>query len=98
MDESPGKMYALATALSILATVAVGLRFYARRIKKVCLSWDDYLIVLALVKSPLGICCPIVDLFYHALERSQLSARESVCLLVSISRYVVSGSILIQGS
>ena len=53
MEESPGKMYALATVLSILATVAVILRFYARRIKKVHLSWDDYLVVLALVRSPL---------------------------------------------
>ena len=49
MDESPGKMYALATTLSILATVAVILRFYARRIKKVHPSWDDCLVVLALV-------------------------------------------------
>lgn len=52
MGESPGKMYALATVLTVLATVAVILRFYARRVKKVCPSWDDYLIVLALVNSP----------------------------------------------
>ena len=58
MDESPGKMYALAAVLSILATVAVVLRFYARRIKKVSLSWDDYLIVLALVMFPLGVRSP----------------------------------------
>ena len=49
MDESPGKMYALATVLTILAIVAVVLRFYARKIKKVKPSWDDYLVVLALV-------------------------------------------------
>ena len=55
MDESPGKMYALATVLTTLAIVAVILRFYARRIKKVRPSWDDYSIVLALVKFPLGI-------------------------------------------
>lgn len=49
MGESLGKMYALATVLSILAIVAVVLRFYARRIKEVRPSWDDCLIVLALV-------------------------------------------------
>ena len=54
MDESPGKMYALATVLTILAIVAVVLRFYARRIKKVRPSWAEYLIVLALVMFPFG--------------------------------------------
>ena len=49
MAETPGKMYALASVLTILAIVAVILRFYSRRIKKVGVSWDDYLIVLALV-------------------------------------------------
>ena len=49
MDESPGKMYALASVLTVLAIVAVVLRFYARCIKKVGSSWDDYSIVLALV-------------------------------------------------
>ena len=49
MHESPGKMYALATVLTILAIVAVALRFYARSLKKVLPSWDDYLVVLALV-------------------------------------------------
>ena len=58
MDESPGKMYALAIVLSILATVAVVLRFYARRLKKVSLSWDDYLIVLALVMFLPGVRSP----------------------------------------
>ena len=53
MNESPGKMYALATVLTILAIVAVVLRFYSRRIRKVRPSWDDYLIVLALVMFPL---------------------------------------------
>lgn len=46
-------MYALASVLTILAIVAVILRFYARRIKKIRPSWDDYLIVLALVRCPL---------------------------------------------
>ena len=49
MTETPGKMYALASVLTVLAIVAVVLRFYSRRIKKVGVSWDDYLIVLALV-------------------------------------------------
>ena len=49
MGESPGKMYALASVLTILAIVTVVLRFYSRRIKKIRLSWDDYLITLALV-------------------------------------------------
>ena len=49
MAETPGKMYALAFVLTVLAIVAVFLRFYSRRIKKVGASWDDYLIVLALV-------------------------------------------------
>ena len=49
MAETPGKMYALASVLTVLAIVAVILRFYSRRIKKVVVSWDDYLIVLALV-------------------------------------------------
>ena len=49
MAETPGKMYALASVLTVLAIVAVVLRFYSRRIKKVGVSWDDYLIVLALV-------------------------------------------------
>lgn len=53
MEESPGKMYALAAVLTLLAIVAVMLRFYARRIKKICPSWDDYLVVLAMVTRPL---------------------------------------------
>lgn len=52
MGESPGKMYALASVLTILAIVAVLLRFCSRRIKKICLSWDDYFIMFALV----GVC------------------------------------------
>ena len=49
MGESPGKMYALASVLTMLAILAVMLRFYSRHIKKICLSWDDYFIMLALV-------------------------------------------------
>lgn len=57
MVESPGKMYALATTLTLLAIVAVILRFWARRIKDVRLSWDDYLIALASISTiGTGVC------------------------------------------
>ena len=49
MGETPGKMYALATVLTLLATIAVLLRIYARKIKNAILAWDDYMILLALV-------------------------------------------------
>lgn len=49
MVETPGKMYALATVLSLLAIVAVLLRLHARKIKNAILAWDDYLIISALV-------------------------------------------------
>lgn len=49
MAESAGKMYALATILSLLAIVVTAMRFYARRIKQAVLSWDDYMILPALV-------------------------------------------------
>ncbi|KAM0802748.1 hypothetical protein BDR22DRAFT_970990 [Usnea florida] len=49
MGETPGKMYALATVLILLATIAVLLRFCARNIKNARIEWDDYLIVFALV-------------------------------------------------
>ena len=50
MGETPGKMYALATVLTLLATIAVLLRFCARKIKNARIEWDDYLIVFALVR------------------------------------------------
>ena len=49
MDETPGKMYALATVLTLLATLAVLLRFRARNIKNASIAWDDHLICFALV-------------------------------------------------
>lgn len=42
-------MYALATVLSLLAIVVTILRFYARRIKQASLSWDDHMILPALL-------------------------------------------------
>ena len=52
MGETAGEMYALATVLSLLAIMAVGLRFYSRRIKKASIESDDYLIIAALVCKP----------------------------------------------
>ena len=49
VEESPGKMYALAAVLMALATFAIGSRFLARRLMKCSLGWDDFLIVLAYV-------------------------------------------------
>lgn len=39
-------------SVSILATIAVALRLLARRVQKVTLGYDDYLILLALVRPP----------------------------------------------
>lgn len=56
MGETPGKMYALATVLTLLAAVAVLLRLRARKIKKTILDWDDYLILFAMVcRVPRGV-------------------------------------------
>ncbi|KAG6993785.1 hypothetical protein G7Y79_00051g087050 [Physcia stellaris] len=60
MAESPGKMVALAIVLSILAVVAVLLRFYARRIKGTEFAWDDYLIVPALAFTIATAVCMLV--------------------------------------
>jgi len=49
VGESPGKMYALATILMVLAIVAVILRVHARRMTKASLAWDDFLVTIALV-------------------------------------------------
>ena len=49
MDESPGKMYTIATVLTVLSMVVVMLRLYARRIIKQRLECDDCTIFLALV-------------------------------------------------
>ena len=49
MAETPGKMYALAIFLTLLAMVAIVLRFYTRHIKKAEYSYDDYMILPAMV-------------------------------------------------
>lgn len=69
MAESAGKMYALATVLSLLAIVATGLRFYARRIKQASLSWDDYMILPALV------CRTVLEISQQMLQVAQLTPR-----------------------
>ena len=79
-------MYALAAVLTVLAIVAVILRFYARRVKKVRPSWDDYLIVLALVTFFRVPWIPVpVDLQTDTFKRSPLSAQQFACSSVSIS-------------
>ena len=85
MAETPGKMYALASVLTILAIVAVVLRFYSRRIKKVGVSWDDYLIVLALVGLfPCDSGIWTGDLSIGFPKRSPLLPRGSACSSVGI--------------
>lgn len=49
MGETPGKMYALATVLTLLAALAILFRLRARKIKKAILDWDDYMILFAMV-------------------------------------------------
>lgn len=82
MVESPGKMYALAATLTLLAIVAVILRFWARRIKDIRLSWDDYLIALALVNSlPLILESGLVRLtVFYFLKISTIGT--GVCMFV----------------
>lgn len=47
--QTPAEMYVLAAILPLLATVAVGLRFHARRLQRAGLQWDDWLILVSLV-------------------------------------------------
>lgn len=42
-------MCALASTLTVLALIAIVLRFHARYIKKARFSWDDYLILPAML-------------------------------------------------
>ena len=43
------EIYLIATSMTILPLIAIALRFYARSLKKTGLSWDDYMIVPAMV-------------------------------------------------
>ena len=49
MTQSPGQVVGVTTFLTIVALVAIALRFCARRLKKVGLGWDDYTIMAAMV-------------------------------------------------
>ena len=69
--ESAGKMYALAIVLGLLAIVATTLRFYARRMKQAALSWDDYMILLALVRSAM------IEAPWHVLRAATLTWRSA---------------------
>ncbi|KAL6722083.1 hypothetical protein ACLMJK_001188 [Lecanora helva] len=60
MGESPGKMYAIAIVFTLLAMVAVGLRFHARHLKRAGYSWDEYMIVPALIFTFATAICIIV--------------------------------------
>ena len=84
MADSAGKMYALAIVLGLLAIVATVLRFYARRMKQASLSWDDYMILPALV------CCAAFNVanreIYSNFSFLQL-ARPSAWSSVRMSDY-----------
>ena len=84
MGESPGKMYALATVLTVLAMVAVTLRLYARRITKQRLEWDDCMIFLALVSGTAAglLRCQNAQI----RSSSSLLGRRCACSLVSLRR------------
>ena len=57
ISETPDKMYALAALMSVLAVVAVILRFYSRRLLKTAsIEIDDYMILPALVCQILQSC------------------------------------------
>lgn len=49
-EDHRAKVIASVVAPAILAIIAVGLRLCARTVSKATLGWDDYLIVLALVR------------------------------------------------
>jgi hypothetical protein len=42
-------MYGIATSMTILALVAIALRFYARHVMKIGYSWDDWMMIPAMV-------------------------------------------------
>ena len=48
MAETPALMYTLAIVLTVLAFSVIVLRFYARY-KKAGFSWDDYMVLPAMV-------------------------------------------------
>ena len=46
------EIYLIATSMVVLPLIAIALRFYARNLKKTGLSWDDFLILPAMVCAP----------------------------------------------
>lgn len=46
------EIYLIATCMVVLPLIAIALRFYARNLKKTGLSWDDFLILPAMVCAP----------------------------------------------
>lgn len=52
MGQSSKEIIAFAVIFPVLATVAVGLRFWCRRKMGQKLSWDDYLVFAAVVSCP----------------------------------------------
>lgn len=84
MAESPGKMIALATVLTILPMIAVALRFYARRIKGTDFAWDDYLILPALVRLETHeVCCKdCLDRGTDDFLSQAFTVATAVCMLV----------------
>lgn len=61
------KHVTIISVFSGLASVAVGLRFWARRIQKMSLEWNDYFIVLGLVWASLEYMSMFVHLTVTAL-------------------------------
>lgn len=57
-------LYAASTILFVAVWVAVGLRLYARRLKRQKLGWDDYLILIALGFYVPFYVCNILAVYY----------------------------------
>ena len=49
MTQSPRQVVGVTAFLTVVALIAISLRFCARRLKKVGLGWDDYTIMTAMV-------------------------------------------------
>ena len=42
-------MYGIAASMTILSFIAIALRFYARHVMKIGYSWDDWMMIPAMV-------------------------------------------------
>ncbi|ORY04543.1 hypothetical protein BCR34DRAFT_55106 [Clohesyomyces aquaticus] len=56
--------FGVQVTFAIIATAAVGLRLFARRIKRTPLQWDDYLIIVALTFTLGLIACDMIGTLY----------------------------------